>query len=132
MLMTMKVMTGNVEKSGIAWNGRTRGKCSRAREHPYRGEKLRNSATNSLRIEKATLREADLVFHSAGKTCGRFSGDVEIFAERFAESVLESKENTRRKSSTEQTTRFLSQTFYQMRRKRNSGYHLLYFRNNDI
>lgn len=38
------------------------------------------------------LREADLVFHSAGKTCGRFSGDVEIFAEWFAESVLESKE----------------------------------------
>lgn len=96
------------KKSSIAWNGRTRGKCSRAREHPYRGEKLRNSATNSLRIEKAMLREADLVFHSAGKTCGRFSGDVEIFAERFAESVLESKENTRRKSSTEQTTRFLS------------------------
>lgn len=132
--MTMKVMTGNVKKSGIAWNGRTRGKCSRAREHPYRGEKLRNSATNSLRIEKAMLREADLVFHSAGKTCGRFSGDVEIFAEWFAESVLESKEGKHGGNRARNRRHVFYQTFYQMRRKRNNerGYHPLYFRNNDI
>ena len=79
-----------------------------------RGEKLRSSATNSLRIEKATLREADPVFHSAGKTCGRFSRDVEIFAEPFVENALESRENTRRKSSTgpnDIQTRFLPQDF---------------------
>lgn len=42
------------------------GKCAQG------GEKPRSSESNSLRIEKETVREADPVFHSSGRSCGRF------------------------------------------------------------
>lgn len=61
-------LPGSGEKSGIAWNGRTRGKNAGAQG----GEKPRSSESNSLRIEKETVREADPVFHSPGRSCGRF------------------------------------------------------------
>lgn len=51
---------------------RLKWKNSRENAGAQGGEKPRSSDSNSLRIEKETVREADPVFHSPGRSCGRF------------------------------------------------------------